>query len=194
MHPLHYALAFIVFLFAGARAQESGSWESSYSSARVLQISGRVVSWTPLIAFAALAIQDKEEDYKWLVPVAMAGVPLNGIGATGMARAVNRGGASPKAEATGWGNLAVGSGVLVLGTAGIYAMETLDLDNSEKFFLGMASLVTISAGVVLYGISWYQFSGSADRIAEQRSSLVLAPQLGYTHGALAPGLVLAMSF
>lgn len=192
--PFLWVLVF--FLFAGVRAQEPAYWESSYSSARVLQISGRIVSWTSMLAFGVLAMQDKEEEYKWLIPVAMAGVPMNGIGTTGMARALNEGKASPKAEVQGWEYLAAGSGALVLGTAGFGFMDELGLDKSEKVALVAFSATALMAGIGLYGYSWYLFSYSASRIADQRSSLVLswAPLVGCSHGTLLPGMAVGMRF
>jgi hypothetical protein len=163
-----------------------------YANGQSKQLIGRGMSWggIGLMTVAGIANQPALATVGFLSM--MAGIPVNGSGASDMVHGVNQMNDRVKIEMTGWSAYIASCGTMAAG------MVLIGASKGDKDGLSMAGLV-LTTGAGLQFFAWDQFSGSADRasVAHEFSpySLQASPSAyRLRDGSLVPGMNLALTF
>ncbi|MEN9352845.1 MAG: hypothetical protein RL318_170 [Fibrobacterota bacterium] len=122
----------------------------------------------------------------------MAGIPVNGSGASDMVDGVNQMNDRVKIDMTGWGTYIASWGTIAGGT--VLAFSSQGSEQSK-----VIASILLSGGSALQFVAWEQFSNSADqaKVARRFSPVALTVRpavFGNDRGGVVPGVSLAMRF
>jgi len=163
-----------------------------YANGQSKQRIGRGMSWGGIALMTVAGIADQPVFATVGFLSMIAGIPVNGSGASDMVRGVNQMNERVKIEMTGWNTYIASGGAMAAGLVLVGASQ------GDNVRLNVAGFV-FSAGVALQFFAWDQFSNSADRAALAHEfspySVQASPSVyRLRDGSLAPGMNLALTF